>query len=52
MIVNYGNFYSPDKIISKLADMKIDEVQKEFNAQVNLCIKLGCHPRTFTKGDN
>ncbi|MCX6256040.1 MAG: ChbG/HpnK family deacetylase [Bacteroidia bacterium] len=36
-----GNFYSPDKIISKLADMKIEEVRKELNAQVKLFLSSG-----------
>lgn len=41
LVDKHGNFYSPDKIISKLADMKIDEVRKEFNAQVNLFLTSG-----------
>jgi predicted glycoside hydrolase/deacetylase ChbG (UPF0249 family) len=36
-----GNFYSPDNIISKLADMKIEEVRKELNAQVKLFLSSG-----------
>ncbi len=36
-----GNFYSPDKIISRLADMKIEEVRKELNAQVKLFLSSG-----------
>jgi chitin disaccharide deacetylase len=36
-----GIFYSPDKIISKLADMKIEEVRKELNAQVKIFLSSG-----------
>jgi predicted glycoside hydrolase/deacetylase ChbG (UPF0249 family) len=36
-----GNFYSPEQIISHLADMKTDEVRKEFNAQVKLFLSSG-----------
>ncbi len=36
-----GNFFSIDKIISKLADMKIEEVRKELNAQVKLFLSSG-----------
>ncbi len=36
-----GNFYTSDKIISKLSDMKIDEVRKELNAQVKLFLSSG-----------
>jgi predicted glycoside hydrolase/deacetylase ChbG (UPF0249 family) len=36
-----GDFYSKDKIIFKLADMKIEEVRKELNAQVKLFLSSG-----------
>jgi len=36
-----GNFYTSDNIISKLSDMKIDEVRKELNAQVKLFLSSG-----------
>jgi predicted glycoside hydrolase/deacetylase ChbG (UPF0249 family) len=45
-----GNFFSPEKIISKLPDMKIEEVRKELNAQVKLFLSsevpldhINCH---------
>ena len=36
-----GNFFSPDQIMSKLPDMKIEDVRKELNAQVQLFISSG-----------
>jgi predicted glycoside hydrolase/deacetylase ChbG (UPF0249 family) len=41
MVDKEGNFYSPEKIISKLHDMKIEEVRKELNAQVKLFLSSG-----------
>ena len=41
LVDKYGHFYSPDKIISRLADMNIDEVRKELNAQINLFLSSG-----------
>lgn len=36
-----GNFFSPEKIISKLSNMKIEEVRKELNEQVKLFLSSG-----------